>query len=131
MADKCPYCGSEIVRIKGSKIYNQHDKPYSDKIFFACERFPECDAFVGSHHGKGKKSLGTIANKKTRMIRHAAHSIFDQLWMRGKKRRTKRKLWYEKLSEYMNLDIDDTHIGMFDYNQCKKVIEFSKKELRQ
>jgi hypothetical protein len=49
----------------------------------------------------------------------AAHDAFDPLWKEG---RMKRKEAYKWLSERMGLHVNDTHIGMFDADQCRRVV---------
>jgi len=67
----------------------------------------------------GKTS--TPADQETRAARKQAHSAFDPLW---KKKRYKRGDLYRMLRVFMGTGKDDTHIGMFDIEQCAKVLEF-------
>jgi hypothetical protein len=66
----------------------------------------------------------TPADKRTRYARQLAHAAFDVLW-RGKGGRF---ALYKKLSAYLGISRNKTHIGMFDYDTCMKVIAFSKEE---
>jgi hypothetical protein len=81
---------------------------------FSC---PDCD-MVG---WEGDNS--TPANKTTRDARMAAHSVFDKIWRNG---HIKRSDAYKRLSKRMKLPQKDTHIGMFNEDQCQRVIEFAE-----
>lgn len=66
-------------------------------------------------------NTSTPANDELRALRRKCHDHFDDLWRNRSPTRTK---MYNRLSEYMNLPLEDTHIGMFDIMQCNKVLEF-------
>lgn len=63
----------------------------------------------------------TPADAETRQKRHDTHLIFDNWW---RKQDVKRQVAYKKLAHHLGLEIKDTHIGHFNIEQCKKVIEF-------
>ncbi len=65
----------------------------------------------------------TPADVGTRQARREAHGVFDLLWVRGK---YKRNRLYQKLANHLHLPKKKTHIGQFDIEQCRKVIEFVK-----
>ena len=65
------------------------------------------------------------ADFETRMARQDAHRIFDNLWKHGPRRRNS---YYRKLANYLHLSRKHTHIGQFNIEQCKAVIEFAKNE---
>lgn len=67
----------------------------------------------------GKTS--TPANQETRTARHHAHEAFDPLW---KERGENRSELYHKLASFMGLEPRATHIGMFDVEQCQRVLRF-------
>jgi len=67
----------------------------------------------------GKTS--TPADQETCDARIAAHAAFDPLW---KSKVMKRGTAYKRLSIFLDLHQNDTHIGMFDEQQCKRVLEF-------
>jgi hypothetical protein len=113
---ECPYCKSRANLVTGLKIY-PHRKDLSDKFFYLCQ---PCDAYVGCHP-RSKTPLGTLANGSLRKLRAYAHEFFDPLW-KNKIFKTRTKA-YKWLSEQMGTTIDDTHIAMFNEEQCKKVIE--------
>jgi hypothetical protein len=74
----------------------------------------ECEVYCWS----GQTS--TPALPKVHEARKYAHAEFDELWTTKRERgRT-----YKALSEYMNMPIQKTHIGMFDDKQCLKVLNF-------
>lgn len=118
----CPYCNSKSEYIDSSYVYG---KSYG--MIFICK---PCDAFVGVHHRTTKKSLGRLANKELRAWKKKAHMSFDSLWKRGiaegRKKNEVRKAAYNWLSKKMSIQIQFCHIGMFDIEQCKSVVEICK-----
>ena len=104
---ECPECGSDMV-LRRSK-YGK---------FYRCATWPECDGSHGAH--LDGKPLGIPANKETKEWRIKAHNAFDKLWGR---RKMKRKKAYKKLAAAMGMAEEDCHVGRFDIEQCKQVIE--------
>jgi len=119
---KCPYCGCKTKFVESSIIYG---KSYG--MVYHC--LP-CKAWVGVHSGT-KKALGRLANAELREYKKEAHRLFDELWKKkvsqGYSKHISRSGAYKWLSEQMNIDPKYTHIGMFDVEQCKMVIELCKK----
>ena len=60
----------------------------------------------------------------------AAHAAFDPLWKYGPYR-GRRNEAYRWLSEKMGTPIEFTHIGMFDVDQCRKVVRIMREERNQ
>jgi hypothetical protein len=113
---KCPYCGNDAELSTGYKVY-PHRADLADLKIWAC--FP-CDAWVGTHKNSPTHApLGRLANAELRKAKMAAHAAFDPLWKSGQ---VSRKKAYALLSEKMGLTPEETHIGMFDVEQCKTVI---------
>lgn len=120
---KCPYCNSEVKFSQDSTfIYGRN---YG--AVYHCINYPSCDAYVGTHRNS-KRSLGRLADAELRKYKGIAHMYFDELWKMKKARGFKnaRDLGYEWLSEQMKKSKKDTHIGMFNIDECKKVIELCK-----
>ena len=113
----CPYCGKETEYIDSSFIYG---KSYG--MVYICK---PCDAYCGVHKGSDV-SLGRLANKELRECKKEAHLYFDVIW---KNNHLSRKDAYKMLSEKLGIDVNLTHIGMFDVEQCKKVVQISKEYL--
>lgn len=119
----CPYCGNKTEYVDSAVIYG---KSYG--MIYLCK---PCDAYVGVHRGSDK-SLGRLANKELREAKKEAHYHFDKIAKTGLinkiwnefipdiSNRNKAYLW---LSKQMGIDKERCHIGMFDVEQCKKVIE--------
>jgi len=107
----CPYCNQSAELKDSSVIYG---KSYG--LIYIC--FP-CNAYVGTHRGTNTP-LGTLANSELRKLRKQCHSIFDIKWKSGKMSRFEAYVW---LSKQLKIDINQCHIGMFDVDQCKKVME--------
>ena len=116
---KCPYCGARSALVKGQVIYPRRPDLFS-KFFYQCA---PCDAYVGCHPtGTGKIPLGRLANAELRRAKSDAHAAFDQLWRNGNMSRHQA---YKFLARELGLAASETHIGMFDLNQCKRVVKIA------
>lgn len=119
----CRYCGSSVVYTSNAEIYG---KEYGTGKCYLCRN---CRAFVGVHPGTDTP-LGTLANDELREWRKEAHFWFDRIWKKPT-RITTRYNAYGYLAKKMGLPREETHIGMFEIEQCKKVIKFSKEKLQR
>lgn len=81
---------------------------------FGCQ-VPDCTVVCWD----GKTS--TPATAETRALRHRCHEIFDPSW-RDRTRFPSRNAAYRWLAKVMGLSRDDAHIGMFDREQCLRLI---------
>lgn len=106
----CPYCGEKAVMVDSSAVYS---KSYG--MIWLCR---PCMAWVGCHKGT-TRPLGRLANKTLRKAKVRAHEAFDQLWRSGALTRT---FAYEWLAKQMGLSAAECHIGMFDVEQCERVV---------
>jgi hypothetical protein len=93
-----------------------------------------CGAYVGCHPGTNKP-LGRVADAELRKWKGEAHRYFDALWKRraranNARYNNTRDRAYTWLSGQLGLERKYTHIGMFDVEQCKKVVELCKKYFR-
>lgn len=124
---KCHHCG-EMARKVGGEVIYPHRKDLYDLKFYYCDNGHD-PAYVGTHRGN-RKPLGTLANSEERAARSEAHRAFDPIWKyreRGNRtQQSRREGAYAKLAEYMGLPKRETHIGMFNVEQCAKVVEFSR-----
>ena len=116
----CRYCGNPVVLTSNAEIYG---KEYGNGKCFLCRK---CKAYVGVHT-ETLTPLGTLANDELRKWRHKAHNEFDKLW-KGKTRKMTRYNAYGWLSKQMNLRRDETHIALFEIEQCKQVIDICQKQ---
>ena len=110
----CPYCGAPTKLVDDTEIYG---RSYGTSCY-VCK---PCGAWVGCHKGTDK-ALGRIANKELRELKRQAHESFDLLWKEGC---LPRAAAYEVLSAAFGLPTEQTHIGMFDEDMCRKVISLS------
>lgn len=121
----CHYCAQEAYLTSSTEVY-QND--YGN--IYLCR---PCNAYVGVHKATNKP-LGTVANAELREWRKKAHAAFDPLWQKKLAIRRKqrgddyKKVYargsgYKWLREQMGLKPSNCHIGMFDINECKQVIE--------
>ena len=115
----CRYCGSEVVFTSNAEIYG---KEYGNGKCYLCRN---CRALVGVHT-ETLTPLGTLANEELRKARNEAHLYFDKLW---KSKKMKRNEAYKWLANKMNLKKEDTHIALFEIEQCKKVIILVREEI--
>lgn len=126
---KCPYCGGKAHLRDASSIY--HNFKYNGKMY-VCENFPNCDSYVGCHPNT-TKPLGRMANKKLRTMKSKAHYYFDPLWKnkvfsRKKSLSHNRTIAYQWLAEQLGLPESKCHIGLFDVDMCRKVIQICKRK---
>lgn len=119
----CRYCGSPVVYTSNAEIYGRE---YGEGRCYLCRN---CRAFVGVHPGTDTP-LGTLANEELRRYRKAAHFWFDKIWKSPTKITTRDKA-YKWLSKELGLPKKETHIGMFEKEQCEKVMEISQKKLQE
>lgn len=128
----CPYCEEKPEYVNSITVYGT-----SYGMIYLCRG---CDAYVGVHKGSDRP-LGRLANKELREAKKKAHFYFDSLWkakiqigIRNQSKLKKGKgyaIWrskcrtsaYRWLSKTMNIDFKYTHIGMFNIEQCNKVVE--------
>lgn len=111
----CPYCGKGAVKVDGTIIY-PHRRDLYEKNFWFCR---ECDAWVGCHP-RTSIPLGRLANAELRVLKMAVHSCFDVLWKGGFISRHDAYAW---LSKVMNKPRHETHIGMFNDEECRAAIQ--------
>jgi hypothetical protein len=117
---KCPYCGNDAELTTGYTVY-PHRLDLAHLKLWAC--LP-CDAWVGTHKNSPTNApLGRMANAELRRAKMAAHAAFDPIWKSGSMPRSKA---YALLASLMKLPKSETHIGMFDVQQCKQVVEVCK-----
>lgn len=118
MMKKCPYCGADVLIKDASFVYQHTAKAKQWGKIWVCSNYPKCDAYVGCHKGT-EIPLGRLANARLRTLKKEAHKQFDPIWKSGF---MSRKRAYEWLSDMLDMDIEDCHIGMFDIKQCQEVI---------
>lgn len=114
----CPYCHIKTEYKNSVDIYGAD---YG--MIYIC---PKCRAYVGVHKGTNK-AKGRLANEQLRRCKIEAHLYFDQIYKRGI---MKRKEAYKWLSEQLGLHPEFTHIGMFNPETCAKVVDVSKKTIK-
>lgn len=114
----CPYCGNDSEYVNSKVIYGTD--------YGMVYRCAPCDAYVGVHKGSDL-ALGRLADKSLRFWKIQAHEVFDRLWkkkmQKGISKGIARSSAYQWLAGQMGKTIDITHIGMFDIDECKKVID--------
>lgn len=104
----CPECGSRMV-LRDSRF----------GLFYGCTSYPDCSATHGAHKATGEP-LGIPADRPTKAARIEAHEVFDALW---KGHRMTRERAYAWMAERLGLTAEEAHIGRFDIEQCKRLVE--------
>lgn len=110
----CPYCNAVSELVLGRRIY-PHIPKIHDKKYYLCA---PCKAWVGCHPDSDTP-LGTLADAYLRAARSEAHKAFDTIWRQSVMSRTQAYAW---LSKEMNVPPAKCHIGMFDMDQCRRVV---------
>lgn len=117
----CPYCNKPTILTDSKIIYGT-----SYGLIYLCE---SCRAYVGVHKGT-EIALGRLANEELRELKKQSHYYFDNLWNRkmleGFSKTKSRRFAYKWLSEQMNIPYKETHIGMFNEEQCQLAINICK-----
>lgn len=111
----CPYCDKATEYVDSKEIYG---KSYG--MVYICK---PCHSWVGVHKSNPTESLGRLANHELREAKKEAHFYFDKIWKTTKLTRNET---YNSLSKFLKIEKEYCHIGMFDIEKCKKVVEFSK-----
>jgi Fe-S cluster biosynthesis and repair protein YggX len=118
----CSYCSQPTEYVDSAKVYG--------RTFGMIYHCISCEAWVGVHKGTNK-ALGRLANKALRKWKQEAHKYFDPLWRKkmqqGFSKTKARHKAYKWLAKQMGLPVKETHIGMFDVDQCKQVVEICKR----
>jgi hypothetical protein len=110
----CDYCAQPARLVMGDAIYPGRPDLHA-KSFWQCQ---PCAAYVGCHPGT-QNPLGRLANAELRKAKMAAHTALDPIWRSGS---MKRKDAYGWLAQQLGIKRNDCHIGMFDVDQCKRVV---------
>ena len=116
-AMRCQYCGGTVVLRSADGIYR--DNP-NHTMLYVCSNYPHCDAYVRTHPGTNIP-VGTLANRKLRMLRNEAHHQFDQLYRSG--------IMSKQDAYLLQMPLSKAHIGYLGEYYCNEVIAESKKLL--
>lgn len=128
----CPYCGAaSVFHASSAALY--HGRDYGP--LWICT---PCGAWVGCHPGR-QIALGRLANKELRLWKMNAHAAFDPLWKAkiarnratGHKPSSCRRQGYQWLAQQLGIDPKDCHIGEFDVDTCRKVVEICTPHLER
>ena len=118
----CPYCNNNTEYVNSSAVNTANTG-----MIYLCR---PCKAWVGVHKGTGQ-ALGRVAKAGLRELKMLAHRWFDPIAVEGlindfystnitgMNNREKAYYW---LSEQLGIKRDYCHIGMFDEDDCKRVI---------
>lgn len=108
---RCRYCNADVICVSTLEFYG---RDYGAHVY----KCTGCEAYVGTHKGT-QIPLGTLATKELRNLRKQAHAVFDPVWKDGHMLRYSA---YRRLSEFMGTSRKDTHIAMFNEDQCRRLI---------
>lgn len=126
LGKKCPYCSAETEFVDSIVVYKE-----SFGMVYLCR---PCKAWVGVHQDT-TVSLGRLANSELRKWKQAAHHYFDKLWQKkqelGTKKGRARKQAYTWLASELGIPFKETHIGWFDIDMCKRVVDICKPHVKK
>ncbi len=111
-APVCPYCQKPAEQAPSAAVYG------AGRDFGAVWVCRPCGAWVGCHKGTARPK-GRLADHALRQAKIRAHAAFDPLWKSGEMARGDAYGW---LADHMGLDRKECHIGMFDVDQCSRVV---------
>jgi len=114
LENACPDCGSDMV-LKRSKY----------GFFYGCIRYPTCRCTHGAT--SDGEPLGIPGDEETRQARMEAHEMLDLFWT-TKKERTETYKW---LYEQLGIPREECHVGRFDIDMCRRVIELCEARLME
>ena len=100
-----------------------YGKKYAGSKMWICR---PCRAWVGCHKGT-IKPLGRLADAELRGWKVRAHKAFDPRWTGKEKKHAARKQAYAWLAGALGIKYADCHIGAFDVDQCRRVVEICQK----
>ena len=83
---------------------------------------------MDGHHDTNA-TLGKLVNASMRKWKKAEHAAFDLLWKAGRFK-GKRNAAYLWLAQQLGLPVSETHIGMFDVEECISTILICSKETK-
>lgn len=112
----CRYCGGSVVLTDPAEIY---ENGLGNKIYL-CR---SCNAYVRA--ASDLQPLGTLANAALRMKRREAHRVFDA-WRQA--RGLTRRQAYRKLAVMLHLPLSRAHIGLFEIEDCDRLLRLCRTE---
>ncbi len=112
----CPFCGA-TGRLRPASIV-KHLSP-DDPPLYVCDNYPVCDAYVRCHKGSDRP-FGTMANRRLRRLRKAAHLDFDMLWKECGE--LGRPAAYQAAGHVMGVS-GEFHIGELDEEGCVRFMD--------
>lgn len=127
----CPYCGKLSELTDSAEIYGQ-----SYGNIYLCR---PCQAWVGVHKSTNQ-ALGRLGTKELRALHREAHEWLDKMhqegiirqlipmYIQGVSDREKTYLW---LAEQMGIQREYCHIGFFDEQQSRQVIDICRPVMEQ
>lgn len=120
---RCPYCGALASKKPASYVYGESAE--KNKFLYVCDRYPKCDSYVAATE-KGMP-MGTLANKKLRKKRIAAHKSLHRIYKKGLMTKSEVYTW---LQSKLDLTENEMHIGKFGEYYCNRVIYECNKAYR-
>lgn len=110
---RCRSCGADMVL---------NWSPLRKRYYYRCDSYPRCLCIHGAH--SDGRPMSSPASQETKLARSQAHDAFDRLW-RGKTRVMSRYSAYGWLAIQLKIAPSECHIGYFDLEMCRRVIERS------
>lgn len=114
----CDYCWNQSALASSSVVYGGRD--FGPIYLCLCQ--PDL-AYVGCHKWT-TRPLGRLANGELREWKKRAHAAFDLIWKPGSDvLLMNRSQAYSWLAMKLGIDKSECHIGMFDVDMCKRVVD--------
>mgnify|MGYP001622946667 FL=1 len=119
------HCGAKATLRPCSYVYGAKAK--TNGYLYVCDRYPECDSYVGAHQ-KTLKPMGSLANGDLRYERILAHKAFDWIWQSGLMSRRDAYLWLEVK---LGVGHNQAHIAMLSEFMCDRLITICSQMQKQ
>lgn len=119
-ANKCPYCGSKIIRKTGDQHFKNNG--HEGLKLLVCENTDGCGA--STMCDEHWEPYGTLAREPLRRLRQRVHQLIDPLYKNGYYSRT---TIYRLMADHLKIPREKCHVGLFDIQQCNQAIEFYQK----
>lgn len=121
----CNYC-QQPARLVGREAIYPRRRDLRGLKFWHCA---PCGAWVGCHRGI-QKPLGRLADAELREAKREAHVAFDELWRRTTPAGSfDRNGAYRWLARQLGIERSNCHIGMFDVETCRQVVEVCERKV--
>ena len=94
------------------------EDPNTGRFAWKCTR-DDCRGYhMADHDGF---PVGVPADARTRKLRHEVHNLLDKLY-KGPRSIMSENRAREWMARILGRDVENAHVGLFDANDCKRII---------